>query len=49
MNYKVYVLGRWKKDFKTAAEAMAYIEKNVKPFRQSWKILEPNGKVFAQS
>lgn len=49
MNYKVYVNGRWTKEFKTASEAMAYIEKRVKPFRKSWKILEPSGKVFAQS
>lgn len=33
MNYKVYVFGRWKKDFKMVVEVMVYIEKNVKLFR----------------
>ena len=48
MSYKVKIRGGYRGTFKTLAEAMAYIDKNARPWKHSWVILDQWQKVYAQ-
>ena len=46
--YRLEIKGTFAGTFKTAAEAMAAVEKQARPFGHHWKITDSFGKVFAQ-
>jgi hypothetical protein len=46
--YKLEVNGGYRGSFKTAAEAMAAVEKWARPFRYRWKITDPFNRLYAQ-
>lgn len=47
--FTVYIRGTFSGSFKTAAEAMSYVEKNARPFNASWEIKDSFNKTFAKS
>lgn len=47
--YKVKIKGVFRGNFKTAAEAMQYVEKHAMPWKNSWEILDKFNKVYAKS
>lgn len=46
--FKLEVNGAYRGRFKTAAEAMAAVEKLARPYRYRWKITDPYNRVYAQ-
>ena len=46
--YKLEINGSYRGHFKTPGEAMAGVDKWARPFRHSWVIYDPFGKVYAQ-
>lgn len=46
--FKLYIQTVFTGHFKSGAEAMAVVDEPARPFRHSWKILDPFGHVYAE-
>jgi hypothetical protein len=46
--YKLEINGSFRGHYKTPGEAMVDVDKWARPFRHSWVIRDPFGKVYAQ-
>lgn len=46
--FSVYIRGSFSGHFKTAAEALQYVEKHARPFRASWEIKDGFNKTYAK-
>lgn len=46
--YKVNINGSFRGSFQTPAEAMACVDKQARPFKHRWEIIDSFNKVYAQ-
>jgi hypothetical protein len=46
--FRVYIRGTFSGSFKTAAEAMQYVDKNARPFNAPWEIKDNFDKTYAK-